>query len=227
MFRKNSHELTSQIQRHEVEYGKTTYRLTSYGEMSRRQYKEAREEALVEALAELDWQALAYIGASYGFQPMCLAEDRTVLALEPIACIFDALRKNILENSAFNVIAIPVGVAPKAGTVEIVHGGHTGATPSFDGAGGSIAETIACIDFANPLFLAVDAAMMDIEGLECEVINQGPPVPENIRYLVIEVHRSFRSEAAIDEMFAKLKAQGFSERALGDRSGQSHFLFER
>jgi FkbM family methyltransferase len=197
--------------------------------MSHRQYFGAREDALIQKLLGMSWSSMAYIGASYGLQPIRLSENGLVYAFEPVGCVFDALTDHVIRNDVVNVIPLRLGLSSRAGVIEIVHSGHLGHTPTVLGHRGRMdrLEKILCVDLNHPIFSIVDSMFVDIEGLEYAVFVEGPVVPNSIKLLAMEMHNQAYKPGQRAAIYNVLATQGFTSTDIGTRNEQDHVLFSR
>lgn len=211
----------------DVDFLGVPYRVRVHGLMSDRQYGAAREDEFIQQVLDESWSVLAYIGASYGLAPMRLARGRRVLAFEPVGCIFDAMLENIDLSGVSGILPLRLGVAATEGLVRISHSGHTGATPSMLTESATVDELIATTTLASDVFQGVDALLMDIEGLEWDVLVNGPDVPASVRLVALELHRSYIGEEKTTEVVDRLERQGFVTAPVDERGGQEHLIFRR
>jgi FkbM family methyltransferase len=202
------------------------YWVTAHGLMSYRQYFDAREDPVIDEILRLEWKTIGYIGASYGLQAMILSNYGTVIALEPVQCIFDAMCHNIKVNN-MNVIPIMVGLSNIDGFIELTHSGHLGPTPS-ENIEGEIPEKVQMIKFGHPILNCVDSLFIDIEGSEALAFNDTVQINENIKFIVMEMHYQFYDSERTNQIFATLKRNGFQTiKKIYSRGEQEHLLFRK
>lgn len=209
-----------------VNYLGESFRVQVYGRMSHRQYFAAREDEFIERVAQASWRKLAYIGASYGLAPLRLGVEGPVVGIEAIKCIADAFEQHAAWNPHSNVEVWHAALGPTSGELTFNHGGHGGATPAASGHG-EIREVVECVSLQDQRLSDVDALVMDVEGFEKEIFLDGPPVPEAIRLIGLELHESFIGAEAAGWVLDELAAQGFEDLPLTSRGGQVHHILTR
>jgi FkbM family methyltransferase len=158
-------------------------------------------------------------GAHYGmslFYFKTRFPNARITAFEPVPALRDMALANCAANGFTNVEILPYALAPESGKAVF----HVSDTYSMAGslverrrAAGDEVQTIevACRPLSVYLDEPVDFLKMDIEGPECEVLEEAAPRLHNVRHLFCEFHQGLGLESGrLARILALLDQAGFT-----------------
>jgi FkbM family methyltransferase len=172
------------------------------------------------------------IGANIGMFALYAAAAHgaaRVYAFEPFPESFALLRRNAERNHLAAIVPIPLAIAGRAGSRELLLQGRHGVHSLFGGAGEAV--RIECITLADAFarwdIQRCDFLKLDCEGAEYEILLSTPPdIYARIQRIALEYH-DWITDHHHDELVRRLTAEGFAVTTRDHLPSRTGYVFAK